>query len=81
MGVSVIPLRARSVVEALRSVLERAERGELRSVAIAYETPKDSTGHVIAFGGGAWTTALLGELEATKLSILVEDGRLHPKSE
>lgn len=70
-----------SVLRALRTVLARAERGEIASVAIAYETTKTSTGHCIGFGAGSLSTSLLGELEATKMSILISDGRLHPKAE
>jgi hypothetical protein len=69
------PIRGRTVIAALREVLAMAERGELRSVAIAYEMA-DRTAHRIGFGVGSWSTALLGELEAAKLSILVSDGRL-----
>ena len=74
---NVTPLKGRTVVQALRDALEMAERGELRSVAIAYEHTEDRTGHLLGFGVGCWTTALVGELDAAKLSILVHDGRLH----
>ena len=74
---NVTPLKGRTVVQALREMLDKAERGELRSVAIAYEHTDDKTGHCFGLGVGCWTTALLGELEATKLSLLVHDGRLH----
>ena len=77
----ITPIHSHTVVKALRDALAKAERGELRSVAIAYETNADSTGHSFALGPKCWVTALLGELEATKLSLLVESGRLHPKED
>jgi hypothetical protein len=66
----------RTVLQALRDTLEQAERGELRSVAIAYETTADGTGHRIGFGRLCWRTALIGELEVAKMSIMIADDRL-----
>lgn len=77
MGVVVIENKPdQNVIDILRSMTERAERGEIVSVAIAMVDADGGTSNVIACD---YPVRLLGEIEILKRDIidLACDTRLH----
>jgi hypothetical protein len=69
-------LNGSKVVELLRDLLERAEKGELLSVVACYETKDQSLGHALATARNASWSALVGELHLAMMTLHVESGRL-----
>jgi len=66
---SVIPFRGSNVVDMLRELLERAERGEIVGIAVAYET-SETEGSQAAWAKNATFSTLIGALELTKMLLI-----------
>lgn len=69
-----LPRRERPdpVVDLLRQILERAERGELRSVAVACETAEHGVSTAFTMGEGAGLFTLVGSVAELKRRLLTE---------
>ena len=64
------------IVEALECALERAKKGELRGVVVAFYTDGHATGHNYGWAEGVTREALVGELQLAQFSMLIAMGRI-----
>ena len=61
--------RSDNVIALLRDALERAEKGEIAAVAIAYEVTSGGGGHQVAHGAHTYPAMLVGHLQAASFAI------------
>jgi hypothetical protein len=66
----VVAIRGANVAAALRGVLERAEKGEIISVAMVYETT-ETMGHAVSWERDVDLVALVGAIELLKHRLIV----------
>lgn len=61
------------VVSLLKRLLKQAEKGEIHSVAVAWEMPAGWAGHEAAFGKFSNRTLLVGKLHVLAQHIVLEE--------
>lgn len=70
--------RSASVLALLSDLTERAKRGELLSLAVAYETSGGMYGHELVGREDKLAWGIIAELEFAKVSAMIAMGRLKP---
>ena len=70
--------RSESILALLADLRARAERGEILTLAVAYETNEQTFGHEIVGRGDQIAWGIIGELELAKVSVMIKMGRLKP---
>lgn len=58
------------ILRLCRHLLQQAEAGELRAVAVAIDLSEDATAHAMAYAKGSRPVALVGAIELLKLQAL-----------
>lgn len=68
-----LSFRNSDAVALLRRLLEQAEKGEIHSVAVAWEMPAGWAGHEAAFGKFSNRTLMVGKLHVLAQHIVLEE--------
>ena len=68
-----LDFRSESTIDGLRKLLERAERGEIRAVALAYECRNGDAGHWACFGRMTNRTQMVGKLAVLQQHIVLNE--------
>jgi hypothetical protein len=72
-AVSPLSFRDEYLVEKLRELLARAEQGDIRAVAVAYEAKNGDAGHWAAFGRMTNRTQMVGKLAVLQQHIVLNE--------